>query len=123
MGLGSSSSSISPELYAIQTKSCRILSRHACHATPFRLSTQTSLENAQDRGAEDPFQRTLGVTSDTLALGAGSAPILVRDHGGLRRFRGVGAVDGGLACPSSVYVVVVSLTVDKAESKRQIKYW
>ncbi|CAN0025441.1 unnamed protein product, partial [Ectocarpus sp. 12 AP-2014] len=83
----------------------------------------TSLENAPDRGAEDPFQRTLGVTSDTLALGAGSAPILVRDHGGLRRFRGVGAVDGGLACPSSVYVVVVSLTVDKAESKRQIKHW
>lgn len=84
---------------------------------------QTSIENAPDRGAEDLSQRTLGVVSSMLPLGSGSSPILVREHGGLPRFRGLGAIDGGLACPTSVYVVVVSLTADKAESKQQIKYW
>ena len=58
-----------------------------------------------------------------LPLGAGSAPILVQEYGGLQRFRGLGALDGGLACPTSVYVVVVSLTDDKREQKKQIKYW
>lgn len=84
---------------------------------------QTSEENASDRGAEDSSRRTLGVTTSELSLGTGSAPILVQDYGGMRRFRGIGALDGGLACPTSVYVVVVSLTQDRSESKRQIKYW
>eukprot|EP00752_Nemacystus_decipiens_P009822 g8764.t2 len=83
----------------------------------------TSDENAPDRGAEDPSQRTLGVTTSELSLGAGSPPILVQDYGGMQRFRGIAALDGGLACPTSVYVVVVSLTQDRSESKRQIKYW
>lgn len=84
---------------------------------------QTSEENAPDRGAEDSSRRTLGVTTSELSLATGSAPILVQDYGGMRRFRGIGALDGGLACPTSVYVVVVSLTQDRSESKRQIKYW
>lgn len=48
---------------------------------------------------------------------------MVHDHGGMRRFRGLSAIDGALGCPTSVYVVVISLTADKGEQKRQIKYW
>lgn len=89
---------------------------HSCRS-------QTSIENAQDKGAEDPSARTLGVVTSVLPLGAGSAPILVQEYGGLQQFRGLGALDGGLACPTSVYVVVVSLTDVKREQKKQIKYW
>lgn len=85
--------------------------------------SQTNSENAKDKGADDPSQRTLGVLSYTLPLGAGASPILVQDHGGLPCFHGMGALDSGLACPTSVYVVVVSLTADKQDQKRQIKYW
>lgn len=88
-----------------------------------RNQSQTTEENAQDRGAEDPSQRTLGIARSALPLGTGSANILVHDYGGMQRFRGLLALNGGLACPTSVYVVVVSLTADRSESKRQIKYW
>lgn len=81
------------------------------------------MENAQDRGADDPSARTLGVDTTVMPLGSGSLNILIKDHGGLKRFRGICALDAGLACPTSVYVVVASLTVDKSELKRQIKYW
>lgn len=84
---------------------------------------QTSVENAKDRGAEEPSDRTLGVTGSSLPLGAGSEDILVQDYGGLDNFRGVGALDASLSCPTSVYVVVVSLAVDKVDLKRQIKSW
>lgn len=84
---------------------------------------QTSIENAEDKGAEDPAQRTLGVASAELPLGGSAATILVQDHGGMQRFRGLGTLDAGLGCPTSVYVVFVSLAADKVEQKRQIKYW
>lgn len=96
------------------------------HTTPNpnpNPNQQTSDENAEDRGADDPFRRTLGLSSSTLSLGTGLPPILVQDYGGLRQFRGLSGLDGGLACPTSVYVVVVSLTLDRSESKRQIKFW
>lgn len=93
------------------------------HRWLYVFHSQTSIENAQDKGADDPSARTLGVVTSVLPLGAGSAPVLVQDYGGLSRFRGLGALDGGLACPTSVYVVVVSMTEDKREQKKQIKYW
>lgn len=80
-------------------------------------------EEAEDQGAEDPKQRTLGVISSDLALGQGSARVAVQDHGGMVRFRGASTFDGALSCPTSVYVVVISLTADKLEQRRQIKYW
>lgn len=56
-------------------------------------------------------------------MGGAAATILVQDHGGMQRFRGLGTLDAGLGCPTSVYVVIVSLAADKVEQKRQIKYW
>lgn len=85
------------------------------------LSMQS--EDAEDRGADDPAQRTLGVVSSELAIGQGSARVVVQDHGGMAMFRGTSAFDAGLSCPTSVYVVVMSLTADKLEQRRQIKYW
>lgn len=74
-------------------------------------------------GAEDPSQRTLGLVSEEMPLGNGSSPVVVQDMGGMQRFRGLGVLNGTMICPTSVYVVVVSLTAERPDQRRQIKYW
>lgn len=97
--------------------------QHALYLFTIDCILQTSKEDAEDRGSGDPSQRTLGIVSSHLTIGSGSARVAVQDHGGLERFRGSNAMDGALACPTAVYVVVISLTAQKPEQRKQIKYW